>query len=126
MKYILIATMTTACLLTAACADTGAAYNPIPDGPVSASYAPDLEQCRQLAARRAYLNGDTRTDALVGAGVGGLVGLADDEVSDVEGALAGAMVGAVAGAGAGMLETRDERRDIVVQCMRGRGHRVVG
>ena len=55
-----------------------------------------------------------------------LAGLADTDVSDTEGAIAGAVVGAIAGGGARMNKTRDERRQIVVRCMQGRGHSVVG
>ncbi len=115
-----------ASLAVTACANTGAAYEPIVDGPVSESYAADLASCQQLATEHAYLNANTRTDALIGAGIGAIAGVADDEVSDTEGAVAGAVVGAIAGAGAGAAEVHEERRQIVIECLQGRGHRVVG
>lgn len=111
----------------AACAsNSGAQYEPIVDGAHSQAYSGDLVACRTLATERGYLNDDTRNDALIGAGIGALAGLADDDVTNLEGAIAGAVVGAIAGGGANALDTRDERRHIVVDCMRGRGHRVVG
>ena len=72
------------------------------------------------------MNSETRTDMAVGAGIGALAGLADDDVTDTEGAIAGALVGAAAGALSGSLETRDERRQMVIECLRMRGHRAVG
>lgn len=113
-------------LFVTACASSGASYEPVADGPTDAAYAADLEACQAVATERGYINGDTRNNAMIGAGLGALAGVADDDVSDTEGAIAGAIVGAVAGAGATMIETRDERRGIVVDCMKGRGHPVVG
>lgn len=110
----------------AGCVNTGADYAPIPDGPQNAAYASDLESCRLVATRREYLNGDTRTDALIGAGIGALAGLADDSASDAQGAAVGAIVGGLVGGGAGVRKTLDQRREIVVECMKGRGHSVVG
>ena len=109
-----------------ACANSGASYRPVADGPTSVTYAADLEACQAVATERSYINGDTRNNALIGAGLGALAGVADDDVNDTEGAIAGAVVGALAGAGGTMVETRDERREIVVECMKGRGHAVVG
>ena len=108
------------------CANSGAKYDPVADGPVSAAYEADLASCQSLATDRGYMNDDTKTDAAIGAGIGALAGLADDDVSDAEGAIAGAVVGAIAGGGAAMLETREQRRRIVIECMQGRGHPVVG
>ena len=115
-----------AAVLVGACANSGASYRPVTDGPTDAAYAGDLRACQAVATDRSYLNGDTRNNALIGAGLGALAGIADEDVSDTEGAIAGAIVGAVAGAGATMVGTRDERRQIVVDCMKGRGHPVVG
>ncbi len=53
--------------------------------------------------------------AALGAVIGGL-----------EDGLGGAVVGSGLGAGSRAWETRTERKNIVIQCMTGRGHRVVG
>ncbi|MCP5145564.1 MAG: glycine zipper family protein [Gammaproteobacteria bacterium] len=108
------------------CANTGAHYQPIVDGPLSNRYGSDLIACQQLATARSYANDDTKSNAAIGAGLGALAGLADDSVGTAEGLLAGAVVGALAGSGASMLETREQRRQVVITCMRGRGHNVVG
>lgn len=109
-----------------ACTHTGAKYEPIADGGQSATYTADLADCQKLATERGYLNADTGTNAAIGAGIGAIAGVADDDISDAEGVVAGAVVGAIVGAGATMMETRGERRDIVIACMQGRGHKVVG
>ena len=98
-------------LAVAGCANTGAKYQPINDGPKAAGYAADLSDCQALATERSYTNGDMKTDAVIGAGIG---------------LIAGAIVGAVTGGGVGMVETREQRRKIVIECMQGRGHPVVG
>lgn len=108
------------------CAGTGANYVPTVDGPVSSRWSADLAQCQQLARRHGFANAQTRNAALVGAGIGAVAGLADDDVTDTEGAVGGAVVGALVGGGAGMAARQGERRGIVISCMRGRGHRVVG
>lgn len=113
-------------LMTAACANAGASYMPITDGAHSASYESDLKACQSVAKRRSYVNGDTRNDALLGAGVGALAGLADPDTTDLGGAIGGAIFGALFGGGASMVETRGQRRDVVIACMQGRGHNVVG
>ena len=126
MTRIHLAVLLASGLTLAACANSGASYEPVADGPTDAVYAQDLEACQAVATERGYINGDTRNNAMIGAGLGALAGIADDEVNDTEGAITGAIVGAVAGAGATMIETRGERREIVVECMKGRGHPVVG
>ncbi len=126
MKQLIFITAIVGGLALSGCANTGAKYEPIADGPVSVTYAADLENCQQLATDRGYINADTKTNAMIGAGLGALAGIADDDVNDTEGAIAGAVVGAIAGGGAGMVETREQRRQIVIDCMKGRGHPVVG
>ena len=126
MTHIQFAALIASGFALAACASSGASYEPVADGPTSVTYAADLESCQAVATESGYINGDTRNNAMIGAGLGMLAGIADDEVNDTEGAVAGAIVGAVAGAGATMVETRNERRDIVIDCMKGLGHPVVG
>jgi hypothetical protein len=82
-----------AVLALGACAGGGADYAPVVDGPRSEAYQADLQACQALARERALMNAETRTDMAIGAGIGALAGLADDDVTDTEGALAGALVG---------------------------------
>jgi len=63
---------------------------------------------------------------LAGAAVGAVVGLADDDSTDGEDALAGAVIGAAAGGLSALSEISEENRGMVFECMRGRGHRVIG
>lgn len=126
MKPILWMSVIASALMATACAGGGADYAPVMDGPRSTAYQADLQACQALARERALMNADTRTDMAVGAGIGALAGLADDDVTDTEGALAGALVGAAVGGMSGALETRDERRQMVVDCLRLRGRRAIG
>jgi len=111
-------------LVLGACANTGARYTPIVDGSPTPGFRTDLAACQTLA--REQFRGEAAGAALLGAGVGVIAGLAQDDVSDTEGAVGGAMVGALTGGVAGSVSTADRREAIVVSCMRGRGHRVVG
>lgn len=113
-------------LTVTACASGGAAYKPIVDGPMDAVYLADLSDCRTVAESREYMNSDTKTGAAIGAGLGGLIGLAEADNANVEDFIGGAIVGALFGGGEAALETRQERKHIVKNCMAGRGHRVVG
>ena len=115
-----------------ACAGSGAEYRPIVDGPRGPAYSSDLTACQNVARQRSYANADVKSDAAAGAAVGGLLtGLAVGvEEGDVGAGIVGALVGAaLGGAVAGSeraWETQGERSGIVVACMRGRGHNVVG
>ncbi len=126
MKNLILPVVLMSGLVMTGCTNTGAKYEPINDGQLSVAYTSDLSDCQKLATSRGYINDDTKTNAMIGAGLGALAGIADDDVNDTEGALTGAVVGAIAGAGATMIETRSERSDIVVKCMQARGHSVVG
>ena len=110
--------------LLTGCANTGAAYQPILDGPQTAAYQNDLVECQALAREHSLMNQNTKSDALVGALIGGALGALDD--GGIGNAIGGAAVGGAAGAASGAYEARDERSQIVVNCLRGRGHRVVG
>jgi len=120
----------TGCVIAAltglsACAGGGAAYVPILDRP-SASADADLADCQALAEQRSYDNADTRTGALIGAGLGGLVGLSNSYDGDFDDFVGGALIGGALGGGSAALQTREERKHIVLSCMAGRGHRVLG
>jgi len=121
-----------AVFLLGGCATGGAAYEPIVDGPKDAQYAQDLSECQQLAEQREYLNGDTKTKAAVGGATGALIGLSHNNRygrkrrSDGDAALAGAITGALLGGTRGAMQTRQERKNIVRNCVAGRGYHVVG
>lgn len=106
-------------VLVAACADSGANYRPILDGTATPAYQADLSACQALA--RDQFDRETLGATVVGAGVGAALGQADS--GD---ALGGAAAGALAGGVAGAVDVNDRREAIVVECLRGRGHRVVG
>lgn len=114
------------CILTitlTGCGSTASNYQPIVDGPTNEDYQNDLAACSQLSEQREYLNDDVKSEALLGAGIGALVGVIEDGSS---GLVAGALVGGSAAGGGKAWETRTERKQIVIQCMRQRGHNVVG
>ncbi|KLN61028.1 hypothetical protein WH96_09945 [Kiloniella spongiae] len=91
-------------ILLGGCSNTGADYRPIVDGGAdTAAYESDLTACAKVADQRDYLNGDVQNAALLGTGLG-----------------------AAGGAGAQAWDTQDERKQIVKNCMKGRGHNVVG
>lgn len=119
---IFLTLLSGACFVSS-CASSGAAYEPVVDGPTGPSYQADLQDCQQLAETRRYDNSDVRTSATVGAGIGGLIGAVDGGVGE---AAAGALIGGLFGGGGEALETRDERKEIVKECMIGRGHNIVG
>jgi hypothetical protein len=106
-----------------ACANTGAGYTPIVDGPKNVIYTQDLADCRTLAKQRSYTNGDVKSDALLGAGIGA-VAVGVDE--GVEGAIGGLILGGLIGGSGRAWETQGERKEVVVECLKLRGHRVVG
>lgn len=107
--------------LLAACAHSGANYTPILDGPQTASYQRNLSGCQALARDQRQFDRQTMATAALGAGAGALLASADG--GDAAG---GAVVGVLAGGTAGAVKASKRRKAIVVKCMRGRGHRVVG
>ncbi len=113
-----------AAILLGGCSNTGADYRPIVDGGAdTAAYESDLAACAKVADQRGYLNGDVQNAALLGTGLGAIVGGLSDGWG---GALVGGVIGAAGGAGAEAWDTQDERKQIVKNCMKGRGHNVVG
>ena len=119
-------------LALSACAGSGSEYRPIVDGPRGPAFSADLAACQDVAKQRSYANAEVRSDAAAGAALGGLVtGLAvgveeGDLGAGVVGALIGAAIGGAAAGGERAWETQGERKNIVVACMQGRGHNVVG
>ena len=119
MKYLIALPVA---LSIAACADSGANYRPILDGSPTQAFQADLSACQSLARNQTQFDRETRTATVMGAGVGAVLGDADDDGD----ALGGAIVGALAGGAAGAVNANERREAIVVACLRGRGHRVVG
>ncbi len=107
-----------AVLAVSACATGG--YQPVVDGPRDSRYYSDLEACQSLAAQAGSQNRDILSGAIAGAAIGGIIGSIDGNLGD--GAAAGAGVGAVQGA----VSKNNNSNSIVRNCMRNRGHNVVG
>jgi uncharacterized protein YcfJ len=107
--------------LLGACADMGTDVDPVLDEPPSAQFQSDLKSCRTLARSQSHLDQETMAAAAIGAGIGGVLGATDDAGD----ALGWAMAGALTGAAMGASEASDTRKDIVLNCLRGRGHAVV-
>lgn len=121
MKHILFPALAALPLL-AACDGTGARYTPILDGAPTAAYQADLEACQTLARNQRQFDQEAVAAAVLGAGVGAVLGRFDDDTGAAGGALAGALTGGTSVA----VEGSERREAIVVECLRGRGHRVVG
>ena len=119
MKHLMIFP---AMLIVAACADSGASYQPILDGPATSTYRADLAACQTLARNQNQFDRETLAATALGAGAGALLGEVDSDGD----ALGGAVVGALAGGAASAGNVSERREAIVVECLRGRGHRVVG
>lgn len=121
MKVILPLVFVPAFALTA-CGQMGADVVPVLDGPAQAGYAQDLDQCRALARAQKHLDQDTMASAVIGAGIGAALG-AVDESGSLEGGLA---IGLLTGGAQGLSDAALKREAIVLDCLRGRGHNVVG
>lgn len=120
IKALLIAT--TAFAMTA-CGTTAGNYRPIVDGQETAKYESDLNACKTLAEKRSYTNDDVKSEATMAAVVGAAVGAIEGGSG---GAIGGAIAGGLLGAGGRAWDTREERKDIVIECMKLRDHKVVG
>jgi outer membrane lipoprotein SlyB len=107
--------------VVAACSDDP--YAPIVDGPRSAAFQKDLASCRQVAQQKKSTNIGRNGGAILG----GLAGAAEaDSGEALEGAVVGAVLGGVIGSASENGEVDEARDKIVFNCMRGRGHNVVG
>ncbi len=110
--------------IASACANTGANYQPVIDGPVGPNYNADLAQCQSLAASQASVDGSTAGSAALGAaGAAATSAIINDSSDDLGRAAA---VGALAGASADAIKKNQNKEVIVRNCMRGRGYNVVG
>lgn len=104
------------------CGSTGSNYQPITDGPVAWNYSRDLQACKQVAHKKSYDNDESRSKVIGGAILGGLIGSGESRSN----AAAGAVVGGLIGGAKGAIATKKARKSIVINCMKGRGHPVVG
>ncbi|MBB5517163.1 uncharacterized protein YcfJ [Rubricella aquisinus] len=117
-KTVMIAALLPA---LAACVDSGANYQPILDGQPTAAFQSDLAACQTLARNQTQFDQERVGATVIGAGAGAILGEADS--GD---ALGGAVAGALAGGVVSSVDVIERRESIVVECLRGRGHRVVG
>ena len=105
-----------------ACSGLGTNETLVVDGPKSASFDSDLAACRNLARQQGQLDAETGAAVVLGAGLGALLGWADPGSNGGEGAIGGAL----GGAAVGTVSAAEKRQEIVINCMIGRGHIVVG
>lgn len=105
-----------------ACADIGANYTPILDGQPSAAFQSDLLACQNLAHGQSQFDQETIGATVAGGLLGAAIADHDGSGTAVEGLIGGALAGFVGG----VFEATDQRKAIVIECMRGRAHRVVG
>lgn len=99
----------------------GCAYQPIVDRP-NTDYHKDLEECRQHANQ----TGGPGTTAAIGAGIGYALGQVFSRATgnkrfSNELSRGGAVAGAAQGAAQGM----ENERNVIRNCMLGRGHRIL-
>lgn len=90
-----------------------------PKGVDMAQYERDLSECRQLAQQ---VDSQTGEGAAGGAVVGGLLGAVAGGERSVERT---AGMGAVIGGARGARATREEREQVVKNCLRNRGYKVL-
>lgn len=108
--------------LLSACGNSGANYTPINDGPTTIGFQSDLAACQRLAKNQKQLNQEAYGAAAIGAAAGALLSAVSDDDDLAGNTLGGAAIlgGTVAA------ENVDKKEEIVINCMKGRGHAVVG
>jgi outer membrane lipoprotein SlyB len=91
------------------------------------SYPADLTECRAYAEQvdmGKSVGESALTGGAVGAGIGAIVGLFDKKSFGT--ALgAGALSGAIGGGVKGAVSTFDKRKEVVANCLKGRGYSVL-
>ncbi len=124
MRHIAKLSMIPALLLASACAQSGANYQPVIDGPVGPNYSADLYACQQLASSQGALGADAGQNVVAGAGAAAAgTAIVNNRGSNVRDAAA---VGAIAGLAGSALQQERNKETIIKNCMRGRGYKVVG
>lgn len=106
----------------------GAGYTPVIDGPQDSKYWTNLAECRALASqvqknREGEVAGQMVAGALAGALVGGMLGGSSYRN---ESAAYGAQVGAISGGAEGIGSAARGGKQVIINCMTGRGFRVLG
>jgi len=117
MRKILIATV----LLAACAAEPRHSVIIDKQGVDMNQYYHDLDQCASYA-EEVRTGANTATGAGRGAVVGGAIG---GILAGGDGAAKGAGVGAVTGGAKGYAGSEQEQRQVVKNCMRGRGYKVL-
>ena len=124
-KTLLIVPMLSVGLLFSGCAST--AYRPIVDEGASAQLDQDIAACQSYADNYQGDDGVVKNSAVGGALTGAVAGGIEDAW---DGALVGALLGGLFGTAEGKLEKSNisnfERKNIVRNCVSGRGHRFIG
>lgn len=116
-----------ACVLAlSACATT---YTPVVDtkGINQAKYQQDLNECRALSDQIDAV-GEGATDTLIGAGIGAAAGAALGAITGAPatGAATGAVIGGFGGGGVSAADSMTRKRQIMNNCLTGRGYKVLG
>lgn len=119
------AVLLTGLILTAAACGQSEVDKPLVlDGVANESYNNDLGQCRAIAAN--YRAEDLRRGAIGGAVIGGLIGGTTNGSDKLDDALIGAAIGGLVGSAEASEELDELRRQVIIRCMMGRGHPVIG
>lgn len=110
-------------LLLTACA--GADVRPIVDtkGVDSVAYEQDLKDCQNFAAQKSGMAEASGTAAVSGAALGALFGLVGGGTGS--NIAQGAGIGAVIGGAGGAYVGNKAQEDVVKNCLRGRGYKVL-
>ncbi len=134
-RFQLIVALTTSALLVGCATNPnavgsgyGAGYTPVIDGPQDSKYWTDLNECRTLASqvqrnRESEAAGQAVAGALAGALVGGMLGSRGYRNQT---AAFGAKAGALGGGAEGLGGALQGGKQVIVNCMIGRGHKVLG
>ena len=125
MKKLTVTGMVVVGTLLAGCAAYRPVFDPkfIRDG---AQFEVDLQECQNIASTQRFTTGQgAMIGTGLGAGIGGASGAAIGSIfGDAgRGAAAGAIGGAIGGLIRGAIEAQQVEREIVVNCMSGRGYR---
>ncbi len=95
-------------------------YEPIVDGPKSLSYNSDLAQCRDISKQKQLSGAGAASGAITGGVTAGVFG---GSTSDVVASIA---LGGLFGSADESASVKNAQNRIVFNCMRGRGHNVIG
>ncbi len=109
-------TLLSAVLFLTACS-SGVNFDPIIDGQKGMTYYSNLHECQNYAKQQTV----TPTGAAIGAVTGGLIASGGNRKDIAKGAAAGAGAGAAVDVGS----TISKQKDIIRQCLRGRGYNVL-